>query len=332
MNEFVTTELEKLNQDFAGIVGRRFEHFFCPILYRDEQTELCKAHIINEAFRDSTRESTVQRVDVDSFYGSRFEADFVDMARFKNLSMTTILADPSLSRRFNATILHDDIPVAHFYTTRELPEQFSGLQLCDLDPSFTLGIKMQPSELIAAAGDHWEIEVSRDVRLPMLVSTIKSAHLSMFRMVGYQYALRAAGHFIGRSILGEFFIQNNDRRKKDLSDRALHFFFEFVHMVRPLTHINIDVQGTVTDRMLFLCMGGSGVAWAFIVFVKTGEQIHAVMIPTFHGPEQIETFLGFLKNDNSSIQVTTGRFEGDKWEVAKNTTSMNWPKDGLLLA
>jgi hypothetical protein len=61
MNEFAEKELTKLSQDFTETIGRSFAHFFCPILFCDEDTELCQAHIINEAFANSTRESTVQR-------------------------------------------------------------------------------------------------------------------------------------------------------------------------------------------------------------------------------------------------------------------------------
>jgi hypothetical protein len=330
MNAFVKAELERLNEDFKDNTGgTRFAHFFCPILFRDEKTELCEAHIINKAFADSTRESTVQRRDVDNFYGSRFESDFLDSAAFK-LSHLEILADRSLAKRFNATLLREGKPVEHFYPRGEVPEKFSLLQLGDL-PSKPLGLKMDTADLVAAADENWEIEVSRDIRLPMLVSTIKAAHLSLFKMLGYQYALRSAGRFVGHDILGKFFLENQKRRKRDLPERAVEFFRPFVHMVRPVISTTIGAQGTVTDRLMFLCMGGSGMPWAFIVLIKTSEQMHGVMIPSFGDPDQIATFLDFLHNPNSSIHVATCRFAGDKWEISKGTMPMTWPKDGILL-
>jgi hypothetical protein len=135
MNEFVKAELEKLNNDFTELVGEPFAHFFCPILFRDEQTELCQAHIINKAFSNSTRECTVQRADVDSFYGSRFESDFVDIAKFKRTSLLGILADRSLSRRFNATLLLNGNPVEHFHSTGKVPDSFCRVQVGNPSPA-----------------------------------------------------------------------------------------------------------------------------------------------------------------------------------------------------
>jgi hypothetical protein len=332
MNEFVKAELKKLNHDFTEMMGKPFAYFFCPILFRDEDTKLCQAHIINEAFANSTRECTVQRADIDNFYGSRFEADFVDIARFKNPPLLEILADPSLSKRFNATILLNGDPVEHFYPDSEVPEKFSLVQVGDLDPSTPFGLKIQASDVIAAANEKWEIEVSRDVRLPMLLSTIKAAHLSLFKMLGYRYTFSPSGHFIGRLILGEFFLQNRKVRKRHITSKALQFFRAYVHMVRPVISTTFGAQGTVMDRMMFMCMGGSGNAWAFIVLVKTDEQMHGVMIPTFQNVDQIDAFLGFLGNSNSSIQVATCCFEGDKWNVSQGTMPMTWPKDGVLLS
>lgn len=331
MNEFVRAELEKLNNDFSEVLGEPFVHFFCPILFRDEQTELCQAHIINKAFPSSTRECTVQRADVDSFYGSRFESDFVDVAKFKRRSLLGILADRSLSKRFNATLLLNGNPVEHFHPTGKVPESFSRVQIGNLNPAMPLGLKMHASQVIANANEQWEIEVSRDLRLPMLVSTIKAAHLSLFKMVGYSYAFSASGYFVGRMILGEFFLQNHTIRKRDITIRAHEFFRDYVHMVRPVISTTFGAEGTITDRMMFMCMGSSGVAWAFIVLVKTDEQLHGVMIPTLQSADQVDAFLGFLNNTNSSIQVSTCRFAGDKWEVSQGTMPMTWPKDGALL-
>ena len=54
MNETIKqTKLDELNTDYAQIKGQAFSHFFCPILFRDEDVELCEAHIINQAFPDA---------------------------------------------------------------------------------------------------------------------------------------------------------------------------------------------------------------------------------------------------------------------------------------
>jgi hypothetical protein len=331
MNRFVRAELERLNADFAETTGSLFEHFFCPVLYQDEPAKLCRAHIINEAFGNSSRACTLQRSDVDNFYGSRFEADFVDIAKFKKISLTGILADPALAKRFNAKVLLDGNQVEHFYANGRVPEQFSRVQIGNLDPSLPFGLKMHSSDVMNAASRNWEVEVSRDVTLHMLVSTIKAAHLSLFKMLGYRYVFTTSGYFIGRTMLGEFFLRNAKVRKRDIETRAIEFFASNVHMVRPVISTTFGAEGTITDRKMFMCMGGSGAAWAFIVFVKTGDQMHGVMIPTFQTVDQIDTFIGFTRNSNTSIQVATCSFEGDKWEISEGTMPMAWPKNGCLL-
>ena len=67
MNASAQRKLAALRADYAAEVGRPFEHFFCPVLYRDEPAELCQAHIVNAAFRGSTKRRTIQRADVDHF-------------------------------------------------------------------------------------------------------------------------------------------------------------------------------------------------------------------------------------------------------------------------
>src|SRR5690606_34796994 len=77
VNESLIARLDSLRTDFERKAGRPFQHYFCPILHRDEPATLCRGHVINQAFRDSARAWTVQRADVDGFYGSHFESEFV---------------------------------------------------------------------------------------------------------------------------------------------------------------------------------------------------------------------------------------------------------------
>jgi hypothetical protein len=80
----------------------------------------------------------------------------------------------------------------------------------------------------------------------------------------------------------------------------------------------------------FMCTGSSGSPWAIIVFVKTSHIIHGVLMPVFEQAEQAATFLGFLQNENTSIQVAVCRFEQNRWEVSKEIMPLIWPKSGTL--
>jgi hypothetical protein len=195
--------------------------------------------------------------------------------------------------------------------------------------SVPFGLKMNPNDVISVQDRNWEIEISRDVRLPMMVSVIKAAHLTIFDMLGYRYAHRPASYFIGRQILGEFFLQNSKKSKSDVLKEAHTFFRPYVHMVRPLI-AGFDFQGTITDKNLLVCMGSSGSPWAMIVFVKTSSLVHAVLVPVFDDPDRVVTFMDFLQNDNSAIQVASCRFEQNQWEISKDTRPLIWPKAGTL--
>jgi hypothetical protein len=90
--------LDLLRADYPAVTGSPFSHFYCPILFRDEDVELCRAHIVNRAFPDSNKTWTVQRADVDNFYGGMFEADFVAL-QFRGKKLADhIIVDPDLSK------------------------------------------------------------------------------------------------------------------------------------------------------------------------------------------------------------------------------------------
>jgi hypothetical protein len=77
MDENGRQELERLRGDYHRSTGRPFRWFYCPLLFRDDDVELCKGHVLNQGFVGATRATTVQRKDIDNFYGSFFESDFV---------------------------------------------------------------------------------------------------------------------------------------------------------------------------------------------------------------------------------------------------------------
>ena len=135
---------------------------------------------------------------------------------------------------------------------------------------------------------------------------------------------------MGRQILGEFFLQNHDKPKPDVLENAHPFFREFAHMVRPVQSSGLDLQGTITDRLLLICKGSSSSPWAFVVFIKTSQSLHAVMIPILDQSDIVAKFVRFLQGGSDSIEVNLGRFEQDHWEINKESTKLSWPKSGIL--
>ncbi len=330
MKAYVKSKLEELRSDYIQVKGQPFAHFYCPVLFRDDDVPLCQAHIINYAFPNSARTWTVQRSDVDSFYGSNFEADFIAIQYAENGSPGKTLVDKTLSKRFRPRILVDDEPVDYFVAQGNVPEYFTQIEFDHDGQSVRLGLKMPPEDVLATAKQKWEIEIDKDVRIPALVSLIKAAHLTLFEILGYRYALSAGGHFVGRQILGEFFYQNRGKLRPEVLKNAFPFFREFAHMVRPVQSCPLDFQGTITDRQLLICKKAGDSPWALIVFIRTSQSLHTVMVPVLDQPDAVATFMDFLQNENDSIEISFCCFKQGHWEIDKETAELAWPKTGIL--
>ena len=84
--------------------------------------------------------------------------------------------------------------------------------------------------------------------------------------------------------------------------------------------------------MLLVCHSTSSGLWAKIVLVRLADQMHAVMIPIFTSADSVPTFLGFMRNENERIQLSTAEFDSlnQKWIMYGDLREVIWPKEGLL--
>ena len=73
MNPILSVQLSHMNNAFRQISGRGFDHFFCPIVHQDHNTELDLGHVIPRSFNYSRNRGSSQRRD--NFYG-HFENRF----------------------------------------------------------------------------------------------------------------------------------------------------------------------------------------------------------------------------------------------------------------
>src|SRR5258708_25929940 len=118
------TELEKMRADYIEVTGQAFQHFFCPILQKDEHTDLLMGHIVNHGFPDSPRDQVVQRKDVDNFYGPHFESQFVAMRIQAAKSISELFTDRTLRDQLRPTILVGNKPVPYFKIGANAPQSF----------------------------------------------------------------------------------------------------------------------------------------------------------------------------------------------------------------
>jgi hypothetical protein len=165
--------------------------------------------------------------------------------------------------------------------------------------------------------------------LAALVSLLKAAHLTLFEMLGYRYALSLGGHFLGRTILGDFFMRNRSLSKNAVLENAASHFLEFENMVRPVENPPTDIAGTLTDGFLFVCVCEAQTPWAFIVFVRTADLLHAVLVPVLDSPSAAARFMNFLRGEGGNFQANRCRFEDDKWVGGSQSETLFWPKANL---
>ncbi len=332
MDEELRTRLEQLRAEYATVVGQPFTHFFCPLLFLDDDVEVCKAHIVNKAFGASGA-WTVQRKDIDGFYGTMFEADFT-LLRHRAASALDVLGNPALSRAIKPAVMLDGERVGHIGRhSTDFPDEFTPIELQQGTNAVPLTLKMSREAIHGAARAHWEIDFRKDLRLPTLISAIKAAHLTLFAMLGYSYALTAGGALIGHNLLGKFFLDHRDQPRDDVARSATEVFREFQYIVKPIASCQEELQGTITDRTFVACHSTSGPFWALIVFVHTGKQIFAVMVPSTAAT--IGTYLEFCRNDTKMLTATACVFDPSKQafigKPGAERFEMQWSKDSSPL-
>jgi hypothetical protein len=326
------TQLAQHRSDYLRRVGKPFQYFYCPILHVDEQACLQCGHIINKAFDGSPNSWVVQRKDVDNFYGSMFEADFEVIQHSGKKTIYDIFADKKLNTCLRPRIFRGRTKVKHFpYRRGPVPPGYCKVDLKSLetDKPFPMCLNCPVEQALRNdPDDPWWIEVDDDVRVAALVSLIKAAHLTMFSLLGYNYALSNAGVFMGHDILGKFFRDNESTSKKQTLSHAIRYFHEFRHMVQPLLPGSRELEGTLSDGVILLCASSTGHPWGMIVFVKTSDLRNAVLLPYPGNPDSVSVYYEFLTNDNTSIHVMEGRFDEQEqtWRIDPEHKPLSWPK------
>jgi hypothetical protein len=326
VNEAGLRKLERLRTDYQTLTGRPFENFFCPVLFRDEVTPLCRAHVINTAFRDSDLTWTIQRADLDGFYGAFLESEFLAIQERGQHDALVVLTDRELRRRLKPRLFVSGREIAHYVADGPIPPHFSQLRVDRPDgKTVDLALKLQPTETLAALQKNWQVTIEKDVRVAALASLFKAAHLTWFELMGYRYALSAGGHLLGYDVLGRFYLANAGKSKSEIVQSADPHFREFVNLVRPVASLPGELTGTISDRLCYLCTGHSG-PWAILTFIRTGTLSHAVLVPMLECPESAARFVAFLKDPPPRIEVKLTRFTGEQWEVAPDSGTFIWPE------
>jgi hypothetical protein len=322
-----------MREEYARKEGQPFKYFYCPILLRDEETELCMGHIIPASLPNCCRARVVQRADVDNFYGSVAEADFGTLIEARERGLHGVVSDHSLRRRLNARILVEGEECRHYTFNGQMAAGHSRITLEHQDGGdiVHLVLAKRPDELIASQGKQWNLVVERDCRISAMMTMVKAAYLTLFRMFGYRYALSASGLSVGRDMLGRFYEENRSKNLSDVRRAACAFFRPYRHMFRPVTECGGNApRGTIEDNRAGVCFGSSGLPWAVIVWVRVDKDLLAVLMPDVKHPDSAEAYWNFLNNDREEISVSDAVYDAEngRWEVSDKPARAVWPKQG----
>ena len=328
LNTDLEQRLEELNKDYESVTGRRFQNFFCPILYADDPVKLCQGHIINRKFSSSDRSWTVQRADVDSLFGTLFESEFLLLEKVGRPVIEEALTDRNLARQLGPKLVSGDTVVDYYRKKgrEDFPDGHTPVEIYFNENKVgPFGIKMSAAELQSRSDERLQFQVDKNFQLPSLISGLKAAHLTMFHLMGYRYALSAGGHFLGKAILGDFVRKVGRLGRSDAIEMAADHFNEFAALMRPIVSPLPECDGTLSDGQLYLLMNGSAI-WGAQVVVRTAEHKHAVIVPIFDDIECVAYFLDFLKSPARDLRVKSARFRCDQIEGAKDSKTMAWPE------
>lgn len=293
--------LEQLRADYAKATGKSFEHFFCPILLKDEPVELCDGHIVMEAFG---KFSIPQRKDVDNFYGTAAEADVVGFLQDKGTDFLANWHTPSVQKRLQPRIESADGElIGHYFPVtegHEVPGQTTA-ELRDQDGKKirTLVLKKAAPEVMALEGQDLQLIFERNFMPAFTAAVLKAAHLSMFDMIGYDHVLSPGGRYVA-DILGRFFVENKDNKNK--REAVNDYFMQFSRMIFPLQGDGAKAfAGTVNDKRGIFCMGMNGRPFAIGCIVKMVDTFCAWLPPD--NAHAFETYRSFLKEPPPSIAL-----------------------------
>lgn len=335
MTKGLKQNIDELNNNYLERTGSRFVYFYCPILFKDEHIKICRGHIINKAFQNSSRKWIAQRADVDNFFGTYFEADFELIQYAGKHRPDEVITNPKLRKKLKPTLVYCGEIIQYYTAGLDLPasSEFSPARFVCEDKHADLILKLESARILGDNDMHLDIVIDKDIRIPSFISLLKSAHLTMFYIFKYNYALSAAGEYLGNQILGNFYRTNHNKRKITILDNALTYFTSFKHMVRPIIHIEWDLKGSVDDQIFLLCRGSSGKPWGLILFIKHSDNISSIMLPVFDNIDSIPTYLSFLKNDTEDILVSPCRYNVilNQWEVSTKEFKLHWSKRGQYL-
>jgi hypothetical protein len=289
-------------------------------------------HIVNEACPNSFKGRVVQREDVDNFYGQFVEAKFTSNVQARSMSLAEALRDPKMSKKLRPKICVNGEMWEHYEDRgTDVPAGHTRLavHVGEGDPLLWV-VKKTPEEVVSLENTGFELMIGTDCRPDALVSLVKAAYLTLFRLLGYSYALSTAGKKIGHDVLGKFYREHGQKKADEARQAALPFFRPYANMMRTI--VSFDGKppcGTIEDHRGRVCLTPEGVLFGVMVTIRTNTFYYDVLMPCFDVPEADAAYDDFMRNECQSLRVCDCRFDPDnRTAVAgQEAREIVWPKN-----
>jgi hypothetical protein len=321
----LSNQIRACNADYTAASGKSCEHFYCPILLKDDKAEMIRGHIVNEPLK-SSNEWVPQRKDVDGFFGSVVEPEFIQIIQDRERDPLEIWFEKGLRKKHRPKLMIDGETIDHYFpkNSQHLVPGHTGLIVTDNkeNPICKLALKVPPERLIEAKEGQIELVVERDYRPSVIAALLKSAHLTLFKIMGYQHVLSATGLLLA-DILRQFFCEHDG--KHGVSEKKVErYFLRYESMVTPLIVENDAwLRGTIEDNTFLTLLTMSDQVFALGVIVRGGPDRFCVFLPTDCG-KTVNTYFDFLRVPPVSVRAEAMRFRPPKdgdigaWEADVN--------------
>jgi hypothetical protein len=273
---FSAEQLAVLNADYTAVTGTPVKRFVCPITLKDEpEGELCDGHILNDSIKEASGRTVVEYKDVDNYFGTSLEPDLV---AFLNAPVSKPKDLIGKHARMLMVTLPSGEKAQAFFANRKAKPNLPRIDLLDTSGATIASPYLRTGPLEPKLHKGLQVEwlmVFTDSAI--LGAMLKSAHLALFRIMGYRHVLSQSGAYL-RQALAAFY---NDRAGKD---KAAPYFAKFVGAVRPaLNEVPADHYNTLDDNALWFHYEPGGCSenrlFAVSCLFIVNKRLITVMVP-----------------------------------------------------
>jgi hypothetical protein len=194
-------ELARLQSDYHRVTGKPCPDFYCPI--RNEMGTgsrgLMDGHILPKSILTASRATVIQRADVDNDFG-KIEAVLCD---FLNRPYYEVKELYKRARQLTITGSGGK-PAEAFFASKKAKPPYPRVPLADKHGQIIASPFVRtPMDRKGEYDGPVDVEGELMFSIPALaVSLIKSAHLALFKLLGYEWVFGESGQYVGKLLAG----------------------------------------------------------------------------------------------------------------------------------